>query len=318
MKKRHKKAYHEYKEALKQKNYEIALKKLEYLYTEDEENKNIKTIAKHELVNLCKKTDNIDKGINYFENLLKNPIDKEYATLKLGELEEYNKNFSKAKNYYKELLNTKLKRFALVRLASLEEKLGNYTEAIKYYEMLKVFEAYRKRAFLKLFILNMKIKNYDETLKYLEKIIDKKLLSSKEINYYFTYLKYKMGITGYKTNKEGYLINQIKNYNQEEAINHIEKRHKNQNISQSVFSKNLNISKLYKNIKENFDNMTLIETGICDKYIYDTGFNIGTANDENTSFIQVVTICNTQDIITMFPVHQDINYKNNIIRKKNK
>lgn len=318
MKKRHHKAYLEYKEALKQENYEIAFQKLEYLYTDLPEDFNIKTIMKHELVNLCEKTNNIDKGINYFENLLKNPIDKEYAILKLGELEEYNKNFAKAKSYYKDLLNTKLKRFALVRLASLEEKLGNYTEAIKYYEMLKEYEAYRKKAFLKSFILNMKLENYSETLKYLEKIIDKKLLSSKEINYYFTYLKYKMGITGYKTNKEGYLINQIKNYNQKKAISHIEERHKNQNKSQSIFNENLNISKLYKNIKENFDKMTLIETGLCDKYIYDTGFNIGTSNDENTSFIQVVTICNTKDIITMFPVSPTPEYKNDIIRKNKK
>ena len=120
-----------------------------------------------------------------------------------------------------------------------------------------------------------------------------------------------------KTRVKGYLNNQIIKFNKKEAINHI-KRHLDENskkIKHGIFLDEVNISKLYGMIEKDLNNLLPHSFNICDKYIYDTGIDVGIINNEKTSFVKVSAICNTNNIITIYPISPVSYYKNN---EKNK
>lgn len=154
---------------------------------------------------------------------------------------------------------------------------------------------------------------YEQALKYLKQLSDNSFFKHDQLNKYLFYIKVKMNKIDKKTPVKGYLNNQIIKFNKKEAINHI-KRHLDENnkkLKHAIFLDEVNISKLYGMIEKDLNDLMPHSFNICDKYIYDTGIDVGIINNEKTSFVKVSAVCNTNNIITMYPISPVPYYKNN-------
>ena len=340
MKRSNYKIFLEAKYLIKKRDYISAIEKLESICFDQPNDR----VAKFELAKLLVKTNRLKEARNYFESLL-NTKSEIYAMLELGKLEVRLGNYNEAKNYFESLLNTQNNTYAMLELGKLEVRLGNYNEAKNYFESLlnaqnntyamlelgklevrlgnyneakNYFEDILKirhdvYAINELLILSIKWEKYEDALLYLEELTNYKTKNLKHLKVYFTYINYKMGNIDKIQDIEGYFANQIVDYNKEKAINHI-KLHLDENsnkIKHGLFEDNLDIEKLYNESKERIKNIEPDYSAISDKYIYDTGFDVGVVNDQKTSFIKIVTVVNTKDIVTMYPIAPIPNYKNN-------
>ena len=120
------------------------------------------------------------------------------------------------------------------------------------------------------------------------------------------YAKYKLGIldNASKESKLGYYEIQINNYNEMLAISHIQKHLSNDLVEcKSVFNKNIDINGLFYEVKSYIEKVEPTEsTSVIDIYVIPTERPIGTADNQISSTIKVITEINTKNIHTMYPI----------------
>ena len=222
-----------------------------------------------ELAKLEFKVQNYSKARRLFKSLLKSVLDptiKPYALLKLGLLEYRVGDKIKAKEYFKEITEERFLNITSELLMILEYKDKNY---------LEVFDRFNKR-----------IKNNSNV----ENLI---LLGlSKELNIFFD--------TDYSKIDYKYTMDQLLEYDYNDALTHIFSHHCSDN--KIDFNKNVDIEKLFFEVKtelkeEKKTNLIVFN----DVYIIPKN-NVG-SNGEN--YLQVVTLPNTTDVITMYPVYNN-------------
>lgn len=243
---------------------------------------------------------NYDKARKIFESILEVKNDPQ-TVLELAKLEFKVKNYSKARRLFKSLLKSVLdptvKPYALLELGLLEFNVGNTLKAKEYLKeiteenflnitnkLLMILE-YKNKNYLEVFNLyNARIKDNSNT----ENLV---LLGlSKELNIFFD--------TDYSKIDYKYTMDQLLNYDYNDAIRHIYKHHCNEN--KFDFNKNIDIEKLFFDVrnelkKENKINLIVFN----DVYVIPKN-NVG-SNGEN--YLKVVTLPNTMDIITMYPAY---------------
>ena len=267
-----------------------------------------------------------------------------YALLELGKLETSKNNNEKAKKYFSDLLkygNEKDKSIALFWLGKIESNLGNYKESMKYFNevlskgtkedkmwsILEIAKVYYKQDdyetaknyFLRmlsrdnkkeieygiqsLIILNIKNNKLKEALENINFAIKNNIFVD-YIN--ILYLSKKLNVifdTKYSDNL-GYQEEQAIEYDPYYAIDHIIYRHSLEkfNGEKAIFNSNVDILKLFVDIKNNLNEETKLKSfRFNDMYLipYD---NIG-MNGQN--YLKVVTLPNTKDILSMYPVYND-------------
>ena len=194
-----------------------------------------------------------------------------------------------------ELLETKSETYAKLELGRLEASIGNIEQARMYFESLLKTKS-KIPALRELIVLEYNLKNYLkvlELIKLKKYIIDDKLIISisKELNTFFKDINY------YDL-KYNYSINQILDYDEYIAIEHILERHCNSE-EKSNFNKNIDIFKLFNNIKNMLNEEYKINKLQFNDY-YLIPYEIIGSKGEN--YLLVVTLPNTKDIITMYPV----------------
>lgn len=295
------------KELIKQKKYNEAYDILMKLQKKEPND----IIIKFEIGKLLVKKEKFDEAKECFESLL-NTRNKTYAMLELGRLEAQLSNYNEAIEYFSNLLDTKAKYHAMLELGKVYIHLGDYDKAKEYFKSILEIKN-DLYAINELFFLCMKNEQYDKALEYLKQLSEDGFIKHDQLKKYLFYIKAKMNKIDKKTRVKGYLDNQIVNFNRKEAINHI-KRHLDENnkkVKHAMFFNKINISKLYKTIEKDLNDLMPHTFNICDKYIYDAGIDIGIIDDKKTSFLKVVTVCNTNNIITMYPIAPVLYYKNN-------
>lgn len=114
-----------------------------------------------------------------------------------------------------------------------------------------------------------------------------------------------------------YSEQQMINYSKEQALDHIEKHFNKKDIetSEAIFNKNIDKEELFE----------FVTNSLCNDYLYKSEFfdlyylpyeNAGDESEEKCNYIKVVTLHDTHNIITMYPVRKiKENYK---VLKKNK
>ena len=291
-----------------------------------------------ELGKLEAQLENIKEAKNYYEMILKIDPKDDYAMQELGRMEYVLGNYKEAKAYFEKILELVNDPITTFQLAKTEYKLGNVSKARVYYKALSktiLDDAIRPCALLELArleacegnldearkifkglvekdedeyaagllaLMEFKAGNYLEALKIVNseikknKPVEPKLLLdlSKKLNIFFDYDYDSISLT--------YRNKQILDYDEESAINHIIERHFN-GQDKSNFNKELDPYQLFMEAK------TMLAPENKVKYLaYNDVYlipysNIGEYGEE---YLQVVTLPNTRDIITMYPLITDI------------
>ena len=296
--------------------YEEALEIFEPLL--DSPDKSVVVLALAEIARLETKFGNYLRAKTLYEEICEigNNKDKSFALLELGILSMQFEQFEEAMMYLVPLFeNSFVDDKAKFFYAKLLVRLNQYFEAIELLEGVKLnnqdpvhFEL------LKLYILT---EQYDKALNEITYVSDKEL-HGWDMSKYLYFIKSKFGILDAP---KDYYSRQVANYSREEAIK-LNKRNFNVNeeyLEDARFDKDLSMETLYNEISDILD-ITLVEHfGIYDRRIYDFGAMIGDFCNYRTPFIEIITIADTDKILSIQPVyskHSNVmkNNKNNKVR----
>ena len=258
-----------------------------------------------------------------FEQLLQigDENDKEFATLELGRLYASDGENEKAENHFKSILQTDNKAFAMLELGRLYACCNASEKAKQVFEqLLKIGNENDKTcALIELLKLSIKNKKYSQALQYLDKLITVNTsLTSDQIKRYQLFLKFKLGKIKKSELSEDYFGRQMAKYNLKSALECISGNVgiDGKDMHQGRFNSNINIPDLFDICDETICEIEPYSYDVVDKYIVALDYNIGISMGMETNLVEVVTISNTKDIITMYPVLSK--YKNVAFAKKNK
>ncbi len=278
------KTYEIFQEAKKRQD----LYQMKKLY---ENNPNDKIIC-FEYAKLLSKKKKNNEARPIFLSLL-NSQNRTYAMLELGKLEKSEGNIGEARNYFESLLNAQNRTYAMLELGRLEYIEGNIEKSRNYFESLLNTQN-RTYAIVNLMVMYIKEQNYIDAFKYLKYSKDSKIKTSfktelfimKELNIFFD-----------EENKIPISYNnlQIVDYDEFVALEHVIENH------DSDFSKDIDIYRLFNDIKskltEEYKKRKLVLNDI-----YEIPYeNVG----ENCHILRVVTLPNSHDILSMYPLLND-------------
>ena len=139
-------------------------------------------------------------------------------------------------------------------------------------------------------------------------------------NHYFDLkilLEYKLGIINQSdVLSQDYYISQLFNYDEVYALDHIS-RHLDENnnkIKHTLFNSDIDLKNLFYYVREQINYLNPVEISNVHKYIVECEFYVSTINGISTKHIKVVTLPNTNNILTMYPI--SYNEKNSGKTKK--
>lgn len=241
---------------------------------------------------------NINEARFYFQELNRTTKDQ-YAKFELARLEERVENYDDARKTFEELYEETKDTYVILELGMLEANVGNFDKARKYFKQLINTED-SKYAYRLLLLLEVKTKNYAEALKIVNEMISKDmninihiaLLLSKELNIFIKDYNYR--INGFSYNTE-----QIIEYDISKAIEHIVINHC-KSKDKSCFNRTVNIKSLIHLFSENLSEKDKVNIMHFNDTYYVPCENLG---NDNQKYIKVVTLPNTHDIISMYPVY---------------
>ena len=264
---------------------------------------------------LLEKKENKDEAKEILENLLDTNL-RNKVLFQLGKLEMEDGNVISARYYFKNLLKTKNRSVTLFELGKLEKFSDNCEQSKNYFRQFlnerdsssnKVKEFY---ALQYLLFLEIHDENYEEAYIIFQKILEHsevKKISHKNLVQINLYLKYKLERLNEEDKEEmknSYFFNQLQNYDEKRAIDHI-KNHLDENNTKrehTIFLNSISIKKLYNEISLIIKILKPKTFNLCDKYILDYEYAIGEINGVKTNTIEIITFPNTNDIITMYPI----------------
>lgn len=215
----------------------------------------------------------VERGKRYLQKLLNYNDNRTLAfvNMELGKHELNEKKSEQAKEYFEKVLsNTRIKEkyFACLELIFLEIREEEYEKAYELYEKLKTMEYYEL---------------FKGSLFQLEKYLEYKTNRMKNPN----------------SISSLYFFSQMMDYNEDKAIEHI-KCHLEKK-DHSVYSNIVNVDALYRDSIIKIQNINPNTFMVVDKYVLDYNYIVGTSRNKITNRVEVVTIPNTKDILTIYP-----------------
>lgn len=261
---------------------------MEKLYKENPND----NIIKFEYARLLKFKGNKNKSKMLLLELL-NTDNWNYATMELGKIEKEQGDIKKAREYFESLLNTQSKAYAILELGILEKEQGNIEKAREYFETLLNTQD-KSYAFIMLVLLEFLEKNYLSVFNYINEALKQNI----DVNYNFIiYLSKELNVffdVDYEKMNYNYSMNQLLDYDEYCAIEHIVDRH-----VKNDFNKKVDVYKLFNVVKDYLSEENKInKLNFNDLYLLRLD-NIG-ANGEN--YLLVITLPHSKNIITMYPV----------------
>ena len=250
----------------------------------------------------------LDDAINLCEDCIRQAMSDYYKNIfqeLLGKCYLKKNDYEKAKEKYEGIdISDELRK---INLGNLELLKGNFDKAEEYFSIIDVENIIVKDNYqnlYKLLLIKYRLKKYDEAL-YIIDILEQNLdkYEIKQMQFELDRIKLYIYV---KQNKEFdkevemYSSKQIISYDKNEAINHIVDHHY-VNVKTSKFNDNIDIEKLFNEASSLMDKEKIIYDSMFDKYIVKYP-NIGTnKNNENIHQLCILTLPDTNDIITMYP-----------------
>lgn len=212
---------------------------------------------------------NYDLAVEEFKELAISNSSKSFESYTfLGKIANFFKQYDLERKYYNEMLKLKdnVKETPYIYLACLDIREGNIKAAKKNIKSIsKQFRELNETAIMQLNAI--------------------------------------LGISLPKEKNKFYSIRQIKNYDINEAIEHI-KRHTNGfNYYEECgnFNDDIDIKELVYYTREKIENMEPSYFNVFDNYVIEYP-NVGTYGDIKLDYVEAIVVPNTKNIITMYPV----------------
>lgn len=258
---------------------------------------------------------NLEKAYEYFVkayNACDNRFLKADILLSMGYLRFIQGNYEEAKKFCYTTLeavnyNRKAEAFSLLSKIALAQR--DYEEAIKYYET-----GYRVTGqdylLSELAWVYLRKEDYNKALELLVSCIESPHISDRfDLDLSILFLSKKLNVFvkdhDYSSMMDTYTGKQIAKYNLHEAVNHI-KKHLEINKKmygfrddEDSFDDCIDIYVLIEKVKTMLDDKYKLNSNLRDVYIIPYP-GIG---KDGSNFLKVVTIPNSSDILTMYPIH---------------
>lgn len=251
-----------------------------------------------------------DEAIDILENLY------------LMSPQNYYIEFMLAKCYSRRRVKMDTARKLLLKLVEMNPNDPGYLYELAYNELLtleydKSKEHFTKvlslsnfqmqTAFEKLLYIDMQLECYQEAYDLLKYINFEEVGKKSRLE---LFLKYKLGILteeDKENTKNKYFLKQMLNYSENAAIEHIglHKTKKTDWETEAIFLSNINIKKLYREVKQKIRNAEFINGIDCKHTTVTLDYNVGVWNGVYTKDVTVLVFPDSKKIITMFPVLSD-------------
>lgn len=289
-------------------NYEQARKYFEKVIS-------IKTsnyyFALFELARMELKTKNINDAKKYGKEIIKCPKFRSEGLFILSKVYHEMLDFEKEKKYLN-MLNKEDNVFSDARsygLGELEIRDKNIEDGKRYFEEITdINSEYYVNAKIELIYIAIKEEKISDALNIYKKLLKECDLSDnkKFVDILDVFLAVKTKKTIASDRIYTYTEKQIANYNEEEALKHIKVHTDVKNTHKSIFSSNIDINDLIIFCKNNLNETNLNSSKILDSYIIDYP-NAGIKGNIIEDYIMVVTLPNSDKIITMYPIANKFN-----------
>ena len=183
---------------------------------------------------------------------------------------------------------------------------GDFTNAEKHLlSLINDENSTEKGAFFKLIGIYIKQKRFDDLESIFEKLnyLGVDLSKDKSVSIIKTILQKEKYKNVTITREMKYMEKQIVDYDTEKAIQHIYNNHRNGNNEDSQFSFDVDIRKLFDDVKNEMISDNRVNDNVLDIYEVDRP-ECGYANGEILNRVRVVVVPGTTDIVTMYPVNK--------------
>lgn len=269
---------------------------------------------------LLEKDEMKEEGINILKESLNssNEYENLYALFNLGECYYKQFNYEKAEIYFNlfiekinnitlnDNLKTKL-NYAILHLGTIQMH-NNFTDAAANFKKLLDTD-FSHAALNNLITIEIREENYEEAYNYYLKLINRKNIKLDDnLKRTGLYLKYKLGLLSREDNNiYNYFYSQLISYEPNYALNYIITHHNFESIyEKSIYNKDISISDLYDSIMLIInDTKPVFYDLCCDVYIIEfnhmIGFTIIRGKEKETNIVEVSTLPNTKNILTMVP-----------------
>lgn len=155
-----------------------------------------------------------------------------------------------------------------------------------------------------LYFIYYHLNMYREAMELLPLVYETKCIRPMSVHFTELVMRTQLGLNVKSKNYDNmYVYDQIINYNSEEAIKQI-KEYKNQNDKRSKFKNDIDLNYLFNLITNNINNDKKVNiTDILEIHYFSIA-NVGYFDNMPCSFIKVVVIPNTNNIINMYPTNE--------------
>jgi len=228
----------------------------------------------------------IERAEKYFEKLIKdNTRISDASKVELGRINLCKKDYDSAReNFAVAVSNRKTRVYSLSELAYLAIRENNFEELEKIYR---------------------EVLSYDED--YWVKSVKNKIEA---------YIDYNLGrISGTEYyDRDYYFGKQLVDYDEDLAFDHI-KRHlcKSEGSEEvAVCLEDVNVDELYSTSKTRITSINPLAVSAVDRYVVDFNRPIGRVKNEVVDCVEVVTLPNTYNVISMHPTY---NYKTRVKKR---
>ena len=169
-----------------------------------------------------------------------------------------------------------------------------------------------EHSLVELYYLYYYLNMYKEAIELLPKLYDSRSIIATSLVISEKIKKKSLGIP-VKTRENNYTINQINNYSDEAAIEHIklhtEDVQNNDVKKRSRFKENINIKYLYDIVRKSINNAKKANVQEILEVHYFAISNVGYSDNNTCNFIKVVVIPSTNNIISIYPVDDILDSK---------
>lgn len=254
----------------------------------------------------------IKQALMLTRKILKNNPDNIALKMQYAKLLTYNeKTRVRGIDMMMKIYHSDFKYNSLVELGK-QAKIYGDLEVARYFfeEMVKTNRLASIYAIWELINLDLLENKFEEAYELLREnytrlmnTIDKKVITNIDFH-----IRYKLGLLNEDDDKTKYYKRNLIKYSEKDVINHI-KRHTNSSDSKKIhsqFSENIDIYVLLSNAKKLISDINPSYSTSVDIYYVDYGEVVGNVNDEETTYLEIVTYINTKNILTIYPISKEI------------
>ena len=209
------------------------------------------------------------------------------------------------------IYNSNMRYKSLIELGKQAKLYGDFDVARYFFEeLVKTSKISSIYAILELINLNMLENKFDEAYQLMEEnytrltnVIDEKIIFNMDFH-----IRYKLGLIKSDEDQTAYYRRNLLSYNENDVMEHIQSHANCSHLKKihTQYKENIDVRTVFRNVWEIIKDIQPSFSTSIDIYYIDYGEVVGSVNDEETTYLEVVTFINTKDILTIYPISGEI------------